>query len=299
MSHSGNITADHITIVSSDGESGTVNTDHPKYAEALAAVREGNFNDFMLIANPIIAIKKYANDRIVIDAGVVLLDGNELHHHMADRMIGMIDEGHGVEPLANFIVNLFDNPSKRAVDELYGFLEISDLQITDDGHFVAYKKINEDWTDVYTGKIDNSIGAVVSMPRNMVDEDQDRTCSTGLHFCGRAYLTMYPGERTVVVKINPRDVVAIPSDYDNHKGRTCRYEVIEELVNGDEQSLEGSHFDADDLKRPTSLDVDSDDIVFYQSREAAREDARNIEYLTFKDLGADQPKGYRWATIGS
>jgi hypothetical protein len=32
----------------------------------------------------------------------------------------------------------------------------------------------------------------------------------------------------MIVKINPRDVVAIPADYDNTKGRTCRYEVIAE-----------------------------------------------------------------------
>lgn len=35
--------------------------------------------------------------------------------------------------------------------------------------------------------------------------------------------------RTVIVKINPRDVVSIPTDYDNSKGRACRYEVIGEL----------------------------------------------------------------------
>jgi len=36
------------------------------------------------------------------------------------------------------------------------------------------------------------------------------------------------GGKTMIVKINPRDVVAIPSDYNNAKGRTCRYEVVAE-----------------------------------------------------------------------
>ena len=33
----------------------------------------------------------------------------------------------------------------------------------------------------------------------------------------------------MIVKINPRDVVSIPTDYNNSKGRACRYEVIGEL----------------------------------------------------------------------
>ena len=33
----------------------------------------------------------------------------------------------------------------------------------------------------------------------------------------------------MVLKINPRDVVSIPNDYNNQKGRCCRYEVIDEV----------------------------------------------------------------------
>jgi hypothetical protein len=42
-------------------------------------------------------------------------------------------------------------------------------------------------------------------------------------------LAHFGGARTVIVKINPRDVVSIPTDYDNSKGRACRYEVIGEI----------------------------------------------------------------------
>ena len=76
----------------------------------------------------------------------------------------------------------------------------------------------------------NAVGDTLSMPRNAVDEDKNRTCSAGLHFCSYSYLPHFGGERIVVVKINPRDVVAIPADYNNAKGRTCRYEVVEELA---------------------------------------------------------------------
>ena len=37
------------------------------------------------------------------------------------------------------------------------------------------------------------------------------------------------GDRMVAVKINPADVVSVPSDYGNQKLRTCRYEVMFEV----------------------------------------------------------------------
>jgi len=131
--------------------------------------------------------------------------------------------------MVNFMNNLMQNPSKRAVDELYGFLEKNSLPITPEGCFLAYKKVREDFKDVHSGTMDNSVGRVVSMERNMVDDNRDNTCSTGLHFCSHSYLGSFSGARTVIVKIDPRDVVSIPSDYNNAKGRACRYEVIGEV----------------------------------------------------------------------
>jgi hypothetical protein len=83
--------------------------------------------------------------------------------------------------------------------------------------------------DVHSNTMLNAPGCVVEMERNAVDDNKDQTCSTGLHFCGMSYLSHFGGERTVIVKINPRDVVSIPSDYNDAKGRACRYEVIGEL----------------------------------------------------------------------
>jgi hypothetical protein len=67
------------------------------------------------------------------------------------------------------------------------------------------------------------------MERHEVDDNKDRTCSSGLHFCSKDYLNSFGGERVVIVKINPRDVVSIPSDYNDTKGRACRYEVVGEI----------------------------------------------------------------------
>jgi hypothetical protein len=123
------------------------------------------------------------------------------------------------------------NPSKRSVDELYGFLEKNSLPITPDGHFLAYKKVRRDFKDIHSGTMDNSPGTIVEMERNQVDDNKDQTCSTGLHFCGLSYLEFFGdrNSRVVIVKIDPADVVSIPSDYNGAKGRACRYEVIGEM----------------------------------------------------------------------
>jgi hypothetical protein len=134
--------------------------------------------------------------------------------------------------------NLMTNPSKRAVDELYGFLEKNSLPITPDGHFLAYKKVRNDYLDIHSGTMDNSVGKIVEMERNEVDDNKDRTCSSGLHFCSQDYLPHFGNgsdNRVVILKINPRDVVSIPSDYNNAKGRACRYEVVGEIGNEGDQ----------------------------------------------------------------
>jgi hypothetical protein len=162
---------------------------------------------------------------------------------LAKRILTLTKEGFDASPLLLFLENLMSNPSKRAVDELYGFLEVSKLPITDDGHFLAYKSVRDNYKDHYSGTMDNSVGAIVSMERNAVDEDKDRTCSSGLHFAAHEYAEGFGGGKMVVLKINPRDVVAIPSDYSNQKGRCSTYEVLEEVERSDTKLVDKGFVD--------------------------------------------------------
>jgi hypothetical protein len=132
-----------------------------------------------------------------------------------------------------FAENIFANPAAFSRDELYLILENANLPITSDGCFWAHKNVRADYTDIATGTFDNSIGAVCEMNREDVDPDRYRTCSAGLHFCSKEYLPHFShwkhGGHTMIVKINPRDVVSIPADYNNSKGRCWRYEVVGEI----------------------------------------------------------------------
>lgn len=241
-------TSDHLTVVFEDGETATVYTTNPNYDEVVAAVREKDWEEVRRLAIPSTQMKERftsagLGDRVDIIGGVVYLDNRPMHNTLTDRIIQMNNEGYDVTPMARFLENLMENPSHQSVNELYDFLEKSDLPITEDGYFIAYKRVRDDYMDIASGTFDNSVGEVCEMPRNQVDDNRDNTCSAGLHFCSRSYLPhygAYDGCRTVIVKINPADVVSIPSDYNNAKGRTCRYEVIGELEHGAEEELEGA-----------------------------------------------------------
>ena len=218
-----------------DGTAYTVNTDHPNYQKALDAVRKSDWEAFLDCVDLSRKVRDYVHNHsnVEIKDGIVVFDGEPIHNTLTKRIISFMQQDLPFIPLMNFLCNLMDNPSKRAVDELYDFLDVGELPITEDGHFLAFKNVKADYTDIHSGKFNNTVGSICEMKRNQVDEDKDRTCSYGLHFCSIAYLPHFSdsnGGHTMIVKINPKDVVAIPADYNNTKGRCCRYEVVGEYT---------------------------------------------------------------------
>lgn len=237
---------------------------HPRFSEIVNKAKNELWNEMIDLIRPDHLIVRESCGRIEIVDGEVLFQGKVIHNTLTTRILVMLREGFNVTPMCAFLDNLMDNPSFRAVSELYDFLEKGQLPITPDGHFVAYKKVRDNYMDFYTGKMDNSVGNIVEMPRNAVNEDKDKTCSSGLHFCSYEYLSMMGTGRVIAVKINPRDVVAIPSDYNNTKGRCCRYEVIDELVVA--QQLPSTVYDPNqelDLEHDSEFDGndEEDDII--------------------------------------
>lgn len=228
MSYPFIIQGNNVVVVIGN-QSHTISKTHITYDRVIAAIKAGDWDTVKDVIEPKKVVLNYGKGNVTINGETLLWKGAVLNTGLATRMIQMLQEGFPIEPMVNFMENLMLNPSRRSVQELYGFLEKSNLPITPDGHFLAYKKVRDDYRDCYTGTMDNSVGKVVEMERNTVDDDKDRTCSAGLHFCSQSYLAHFCGARTVIVKINPRDVVSIPSDYNDAKGRACRYEVIGEL----------------------------------------------------------------------
>jgi hypothetical protein len=166
-----------------------------------------------------------------------------------------------------------NNPSKRATEELYDFLMHKNLPITDDGCFLAYKRVNADWTDLYSNAIDNSIGQIVKMSRRKVDDNREMGCSDGLHVGALEYVEGYgSGGHVLVVKVNPEHVVSVPSDHDCTKVRCCEYEVLSEFkgeLKRPVYSPDGSDYDPSDYDSS-----DYEDDVLDDCDEANEDDGR-------------------------
>ena len=222
------IQGNNIVVVIGN-KSHTVSKTHITYQKVLDAIKAEDWDALPDIIEPKKVVLNYGQGNVSIQGETLFWKGKELNTGLSVRMIQMLQDGFPIEPMVNFMENLYQNPSHRAVTELYGFLEKNALPITPDGHFLAYKKVRDNYFDVHSGTMDNSVGNIVEMERHEVNDNKDETCSTGLHFCGMSYLSSFGGARTVIVKVNPRDVVSIPSDYNQAKGRACRYEVIGEL----------------------------------------------------------------------
>ena len=219
----------------------TVHAEDDRFRDAVGFVSTEDAEGLTDLLKPIEAVREYlsTSGRVEIIGNQVMFDGEPCNNYMGQRILQHYREGNPVEPIINFMINVSQNVSKRAVDELLQFLEYGELPITPDGCFLSYKKVGrtaEDYLDSYSRTIDNSVGQTVEMPRNQVQDDPNVTCSYGLHFCSLEYAKVFHGSHLMVLKINPKDVVSIPTDYNNTKGRCCKYVVVGELEQTPEES---------------------------------------------------------------
>lgn len=227
----------------------TMTNEHPNWSEAQAALKRRDGAELIRLSSP-----KKVDDIVSADLADVFEQGSMrikltpagrrlfykglmIDNDFATEVIDAYVAGMPVDHYLAFFENLIQNPLESAVNELFEYCKSGRFTITSDGHILAFKRVRADFRDIYTGTFDNSPGTICEVARESVDDDRNVTCSTGLHFCSYEYLPHYGSsnrdtDRVVIVKINPRDIVAIPNDYSNHKGRTCRYEVLREWSTG-------------------------------------------------------------------
>jgi hypothetical protein len=210
----------------------TLDETHPNFAAALSALRSKEFDLVPDLVNISKNITRLGVGLITVCQGEVHYRGNPIANSLTDRILRMLQEGQkNIDPMVNFLENCMLNPNKDAQARLFTFLEKSRLPLTPDGCFLAYRGVGEDFKDKHSGTFDNSPGQIVKMDRKDCDEDSHSCCSRGLHFCSLPYLGPtgnWAGGRDnlIIVKIHPRDVVAIPYTYADTKGRCCRFEVL-------------------------------------------------------------------------
>jgi hypothetical protein len=214
-----------------------------------------------------IDIKK-AVEKYIVQGGLEVRDdslmykGEVLNDRLSQTILEMKRNGQPIDYMVNLLENILKNPSMQSRRQIYDFLKHKDLPITPDGCFVAYKAVTSDFYSKSAGKlvllqgsaneaghIFNGVGQVVECERADVDDDRRNQCSYGLHVGALSYSGpngnfFSHGDVTVLVKVNPADVIAVPEDYDATKMRVCKYEVIgvyerplSETVYGEEDIL--------------------------------------------------------------
>ncbi|QJA43117.1 rIIB lysis inhibitor [Phaeobacter phage MD18] len=175
-------------------------------------------------------VSRLSEGLVTVVGSTVMYKGQPVHSTLTYRLLELLDAGENAIIWARFLERVMANPSDRSRECLYDFLNAWKAPITEDGHFIAFKRVRPDYRDIHSGTFDNSPGQVVEMPRDRVNADPDVSCSNGLHVAATSYLgsfySSYEGYRVLACKVDPADVVAVPRDYGFAKMRVCRYVVL-------------------------------------------------------------------------
>jgi hypothetical protein len=209
-----------------DGKTHVIAKGDGRFDKIMKAINEKRFSDIPAIADNGAFFERQGMK--VVD-GVLQLDGEEMPLELSDRIMAYKENNLPITSLLSFWDNLKKNPSFNSRKQLFKFLQNKGHSLTEDGCFIGYRGVTEDFKDKHSRKFDNSPGSVCELPREQVDDNPDNTCSYGLHVGGYEYAKDFgSGGKLVLVKVNPKDVVAVPNDYDGQKMRVCRFEVLKE-----------------------------------------------------------------------
>ncbi len=209
-----------------NGKSFSITNDNPSFHQVWDALQT-NEPEYVIeeLFNTALAIRRWSHDNIEVVDGELVYKGEPIHNTVAERILELIEQDEDPDGLVKFLENLLANPSKRSIEELYTFLQHQNLPITEDGCFLGYKGVTDQYRDVHSGKFNNAPGNTHEMPRRSVCDDFRQGCSYGFHVGALEYASSW-GSRVVIVKVNPKDVVSVPEDCNFQKLRTAKYEVL-------------------------------------------------------------------------
>jgi len=228
------LTSNSISIYG-DKNNFTLSKDHPNFQAVINLISSGctDESEYQELIDVRSSISSASNGKIEIVGDTVYCNSDEVHNAVVDAIFEYRACGLPIDSICKFLENLMQNPSKNSIDQLWRFIDHHKLPLTEDGMLLAYKAVRSDYKDKYTGTIDNSIGNVIKMDRNKIDDNPDKHCSAGLHVGGLAYsgpTGWYSsnGDICVIVKVNPKDVVCVPHDHSSTKIRVCEYTVVKD-----------------------------------------------------------------------
>jgi hypothetical protein len=221
------ITPRSLVIIFDHGAPVTVLNNNSRFEQIKKLLNDGNFEAVPAAVSLALAIERHTKGKFTVVNGTIEIEGQLLPNALSNKLLEFVESNLPTAPLERFWDNLKLNPAESAREDLFAYLEANQAPLTADGCFVAYKKVKDTWWDSYTGKTHlNKPGMTVKMDRATVDADRRNTCSAGLHVAAWGYASGFSGSRILEVKVNPRDVVAVPPDYEQQKMRVCEYLVL-------------------------------------------------------------------------
>ena len=136
-----------------------------------------------------------------------------------------------------FFERVASTKRNHSVSDLLTFMQKGELPIADDGTVLVYKRLQSTSTpgvfvDCHSKKVTQRVGSHVFMDEKLVDANRRTECSNGLHVARRDYLTAFHGNVTVLAKLAPEDVIAVPHA-DARKLRAKGYHIIAQLSDKD------------------------------------------------------------------
>ncbi len=221
-----------------------IHSSHPNFDEVLRGVQSGDtsldYAGLIDVSAAVAARFESLTRRVSVANGVIYLDGDPVHSAVTDQVVRFMDEGvEDWKPLVQFFEKVQANPCDHSRGQLYAWLSNRrGISISGVGNIVGYKGVerSEDGTllSIHSGsatvdgrpvkgRIPNSIGSTVEMPRSAVAHDPSAACSSGLHVGTYEYAWGFSRGAMLECHVDPRDVVSVPTDGGGEKVRVCRY----------------------------------------------------------------------------
>jgi len=231
--------------VTLNGQPHLFDPSHPHYTSLIQCVHAGDADEFVNLLNTGLIVEDWSEGDFKFRDGLLYFEDEQVAKDPTNRIVECLQQGFPHQFMMNYLTNLYDNVSERAVQESYRWSSHKGLPITEDGMLVGYKGVRTyagetiqgkngeikegDLVDIYTGNsFRNNVGDTASMKRRQVCDDHTQGCDTGLHVGTYDYACNWAGNTGVVVlvKFNPKDIVSVPSDCNCEKMRVSSYEVI-------------------------------------------------------------------------
>jgi hypothetical protein len=220
------ITKESIIVVW-EGKTHTIKSTMPNFAPLRKALIDGDYEAVPNHLTALKSLKEWTYGKYTLEGSTVMFAGAAIPEALNRRIVEMATAGESPVPVLKFWERLQKNPSYRSVQQLWSFMSHRNIPLTDDGCFLAYKGVRDDYKDKHSGTFDNSPGHSHEMPRNQISDDPNVACHDGFHVGALEYAREFAGgARIVVCKVDPEHVVCVPYDCSAQKIRVCKYTII-------------------------------------------------------------------------